>query len=211
MYFIIWMASINYYTSWNYDDTSSGDGFRFLWRIIVAHIRRDIDDLQPCSCVSFYTIKMYNVVGNIFAYCMWIGGIARQPEEFNQPVHEARALYIAEHSVARRRSIFRLYTLTRTHIIYIYIYNVCVCVCIILIHSNRRSGHHCVRKSNLFHIYTRLKPPLRTEFDDIGRRILYTRPYIILSPRSMKTRDVNESCLLYSIRSTPAHKSLVCV
>lgn len=75
-----------------------------------------------------------------------------------------------------------------------------MCMCIILIHSNRRPVHHCVRKSNLFHIYTRLKPPPRTEFDDIGRRILYTRLYIILSPRSMKTRDVNESCLLYSMQ-----------
>lgn len=77
-----------------------------------------------------------------------------------------------------------------------------MCMCIILIHSNRRPGHHCVRKSNLFHIYTRLKPPPGTKFDDIGCRILYMRLYIILSPRSMKTRDVNESCLLYSMQYT---------
>jgi len=143
---------------------------------------------------------------------VWIGGIARQPEEFNQLVHEARSLCIAEHSVARRRSIFRLYTHA-----YIYAYFVCMCMCIILIHSNRRPDHHCVRKSNLFHIYTRQKPPPRTEFDDIGRRILYTRLYTCIIYYIIAiTVNENSRCqwILFIILHAvpmPVHISVVCM
>jgi len=142
----------------------------------------------------------------IYSRIVWIGGIARQPEEFNQLIHEARALCIVEHSVARRRSIFRLYTHIR---IYIYIYN--ICEYIILIHSNRRPGHHCVRKSNLFHIYTRLKSPPHTKFDDIGRCVLYARLYTLYYRHGQWKLAMSMNPVYYTLRCTPAHNNLQCV
>jgi len=145
---------------------------------------------------------MYNVVGNIFAYCVnwWHRATARG----------VQSTFTRSAGIVYCRA-FRCSPPVHISFIYSYTYIYIICEYIILIHSNRRSGHHCVRKSNLFHIYTRLKSPPRTEFDDIGRRVLYARLYILYYRHGQWKLAMSMNPVYYTLRCTPAHNNLVCV
>lgn len=90
-------------------------------------------------------MKCYNVVDDIRVLCESVASRVSPRSSIN--LYEARALCTGpEHSGARRSGSF-----IRAHAAHARRY--------ISIHGNRRPGRHCVRKSNLFHIYTRPKPP----------------------------------------------------